>query len=54
MIYSKQNKKNSDTILYYLMVISTNKEFIGQGYATHLLNGFVERVKKETKSSPRR
>jgi ribosomal protein S18 acetylase RimI-like enzyme len=54
MIYSKQNKKNSDTILYYLMVISTDKEFRGQGYATKLLNGFVERVKDETKTSPKK
>ena len=54
MIYSKQNKKNSDTILYYIMVISTDIEFRGQGYATKLLNGFVEKVKDETKSSPKK
>ena len=54
MIYSKQNKKNSDTIMYYIMVISTDKEFRGQGYATKLLNGFVEKVKDETKSSPKK
>jgi len=54
MIYSKQNKKNSDIIMYYLMVISTDKEFRGQGYATKLLNGFVERVKEETKTSKKK
>jgi len=54
MIYSKQNKKNSDTILYYLMVISTDKEFRGQGYATMLLNGFIERIKKETVNSKKK
>jgi ribosomal protein S18 acetylase RimI-like enzyme len=54
MIYSKQNKKNSDTIIYYLMVISTDKEFRGQGYATKLLNGFVERVKEETINSKKK
>jgi ribosomal protein S18 acetylase RimI-like enzyme len=54
MIYSKQNKKNSDTILYYIMVISTDKEFRGQGYATKLLNGFVEKVKEETLTSPKK
>ena len=27
MIYSKQNKKNSDTILYYIMLICTDKNF---------------------------
>jgi hypothetical protein len=26
MIYSKQNQKNSDTIMYYIMVISTDRE----------------------------
>jgi ribosomal protein S18 acetylase RimI-like enzyme len=51
MIYSRQNKKNSDTIFYYIMVISTDKEFRGKGYATALLNGFVEKVKEETKMS---
>ena len=54
MIYSRQNKKNSDTILYYIMVISTDIEFRGQGYATKLLNGFVEKVKEETKTSPKK
>ena len=54
MIYSKQNKKNSETIMYYVMVISTDIEFRGQGYATKLLNGFVEKVKEETKTSPKK
>ena len=54
MIYSKQNKKNSDTILYYIMVISTDKEFRNKGYATKLLNGFVEKVKEETKLSKKK
>jgi predicted GNAT family N-acyltransferase len=54
MIYSRQNKKNSTTIMYYIMVISTDKEFRGQGYATKLLNGFVEKVKEETKTSPKK
>jgi hypothetical protein len=54
MIYSKQNKKNCDTIMYYLMVITTQQELRGKGYATQLLNGFVERVKEETKSSPKK
>jgi GNAT superfamily N-acetyltransferase len=54
MIYSKQNNKNSDTIMYYIMVISTDREFRGQGYATKLLNGFVERVREETKNSSKK
>jgi predicted GNAT family N-acyltransferase len=36
------------------MVISTDIEFRGQGYATKLLNGFVEKVKEETKLSPKK
>ena len=51
MIYSMQNKKNSTTILYYIMVISTEKEFRNQGYGKALLNGFVERIKTETKNA---
>jgi len=54
MIYSRQNKKNSDTIMYYIMVISTEKEFRGKGYATKLLNGFVEKVRTETKHSSKK
>ena len=54
MIYSKQNKKNSDTILYYIMLISTNKELRGKGYASALLDGFVEKVREETKHSTKK
>jgi ribosomal protein S18 acetylase RimI-like enzyme len=54
MIYSKQNKKNSDTIIYYIMVISTQQEFRNKGYGTALLNGFIERIKLETQHSPKK
>jgi predicted GNAT family N-acyltransferase len=36
------------------MVISTQKEFRGNGYATALLNGFVERVRSETVNTPKK
>ena len=36
MIYSRQNKKNSTTIIYYIMVISTQLEFRKQGNGTAL------------------
>ena len=36
------------------MVISTQQEFMNKGYATMLLNGFVERIKKETKTSSKK
>lgn len=41
MIYHKE-KKN-----YYILFVCTSFRFRGQGYATRLLDGFVERVKKE-------
>ena len=47
MIYSKQNKKNSNEIIYYIMMICTQRRFKNMGYATALLNGFVERVKMD-------
>ena len=54
MIYSRQNKKNSTTIMYYIMVISTQIELRNQGYGKALLNGFVERIKKETEKSTKK
>jgi ribosomal protein S18 acetylase RimI-like enzyme len=54
MIYSRQNKIKCDTIMYYIMVISTDREFRGKGYATKLLNGFIERIKEETKTSSKK
>jgi ribosomal protein S18 acetylase RimI-like enzyme len=54
MIFSRQNKKNSNTILYYIMVISTQKELRNQGYGTALLNGFVERIKTEPKNTTKK
>jgi len=54
MIYSKQNKKKSNEIIYYIMVISTQKRFRKLGYATMLLNGFMERVKEETKGTKKK
>jgi len=54
MIYSKQNKKNSDTIFYYIMLISTEPECRGKGYATALLDGFISRVREETKQSTKK
>jgi ribosomal protein S18 acetylase RimI-like enzyme len=49
MIYSKQNKKNSDTIYYYIMMICTQQRFKKLGYASMLLDDFVKTVRNETK-----
>jgi len=54
MIYSKQNKKNSDEIIYYIMIICTQQRFKKLGYATMLLDGFIERVREETQSSTKK
>jgi ribosomal protein S18 acetylase RimI-like enzyme len=54
MIYSIQNKKNSTTIIYYIMVICTQVEFRKQGYGTALLNGFIEQIKTETQNSTKK
>jgi predicted GNAT family N-acyltransferase len=51
MVYSKQNKKNSETIYYYIMMICTQRRFKKLGYASMLLDGFVERIREETKNS---
>lgn len=51
MVYSKQNKKNSDTIYYYILMICTQRRFKKLGYASMLLDGFVERIREETKNS---
>ena len=54
MIYSKQNKKNSDEIVYYIMLICTQKRFKKLGYASMLLDGFVEKVKSENMNSTKK
>ena len=50
MIYSKQYDKNKDEIIYYILLISTQKRFRNMGYGTLLLNGFMERVREETEN----
>ena len=47
MIYSKQYNENSNEIIYYIFLISTQYKFRKLGYATMLLNGFIEMTKKE-------
>lgn len=54
MIYSKQNIKGGEEIIYYIFVISTQRRFRKLGYATMLLDGFVERIKKETVNSDKK
>jgi ribosomal protein S18 acetylase RimI-like enzyme len=48
MIYSKQYDKNTDEITYYILLISTQKRFRNMGYATLLLDGFMNKINEET------
>jgi hypothetical protein len=49
MIYSRCFDNN--VITYYIMIICTQRRFKNMGYATMLLDGFVQRVREETKMS---
>ena len=49
MIYSKQT--GGDEIVYYIMIICTQRRFKNQGYATALLNGFMEKIRQDTADS---
>jgi len=51
MIYSKQTRKTGGEIVYYIMMICTQRRFKNLGYATTLLNGFVEKVRADTVES---
>ena len=48
MIYSKQTRNTGGSIIYYIMMICTQPEYKNMGFATKLLNGFVEKVRNET------
>jgi predicted GNAT family N-acyltransferase len=50
MIYSKQYDKNTNEIIYYILLISTQKRFRNMGYGTLLLDGFMKKVDKETEN----
>lgn len=47
LVYSKCNY--ADEIRYYILIICTKLKFRSQGYASKLLDGLVERIKKENK-----
>ena len=52
MMYSKQVDHN--TIIYYIMIICTQQRFKKLGYATMLLDGFMQRVREETKNTQKK
>jgi len=58
LVYRKCNHKERDTptdnleIRYYILIACTKRKFRNQGYASKLLDGFIERIKKENKDNP--
>ena len=51
LIYRKHNDKINNETKYYILLICTKHKFRNQGYASKLLDGFVERVKKDNQNS---
>jgi ribosomal protein S18 acetylase RimI-like enzyme len=51
-MYRKYFYKEKNEINYYILLICTKYRFRSQGYGTKILDGFVERVKEETKIKP--
>jgi GNAT superfamily N-acetyltransferase len=48
MIYRKYSNRETNELIYYILLICTKSKFKGMGYASKLLDGFIERVKTET------
>jgi GNAT superfamily N-acetyltransferase len=47
LLYRKYFDRQSHEIKYYLLLICTKRKFRNQGYASKLLDSFIERVKQE-------
>lgn len=47
LLYRKHNDKVKNEIKYYILLICTKHKFRNQGYASKILDGLIERVKKE-------
>lgn len=47
LLYRKYFDRQAAEIKYYLLLICTKRKFRNQGYATKLLDSFIERVKQE-------
>jgi GNAT superfamily N-acetyltransferase len=45
MAYRRVFDKETNTITYYMLFLCTKRRFKGQGYAGHLLNGFVDYIR---------
>lgn len=49
LIYRKHNDKVNNEIKYYILLLCTKHKFRNQGYASKLLDGFVQRCKEENR-----
>ncbi len=49
LVYRKCKYKNE--IRYYILIACTKRKFRGQGYASKLIDGLIERIKKENNNS---
>ena len=47
LLYRKHLDKTINEMKYYILLICTKHKFRNQGYASKLLDGFIERIKKE-------
>jgi hypothetical protein len=56
LVYRKCKCKSSDgsqnEIRYYVLIACTKRKFRGQGYASKLIDGMVERIKEENSDNP--
>jgi GNAT superfamily N-acetyltransferase len=51
LVYHKYIDKKQNELKYYILLICTKHQFKKQGYASKLLDGFLERVKQENTHS---
>ena len=47
MLVYRKCKYNEKEIRYYVLIACTKRKFRNQGYASKLLDGFIERIKRE-------
>jgi hypothetical protein len=50
--YKQASASNPNEIRYYILIACTKRQFRNQGYASKLLDGFIERIKKENENNP--
>lgn len=51
LLYRKYKDKSKNECRYYILLICTKRKFRNQGYGSKLLDGFVERTKKENEGT---